>query len=84
MMYEVDRLRELSTNNSTARNPRLPEMFDIVRSLLRQNKQAKKNGYFILIEGSRVDHAGHSNDPGSMAKETIAFDEAVAVVLDHY
>ncbi|GMF65830.1 unnamed protein product [Phytophthora lilii] len=52
-------------------------------NLLRKNEQAKKHGYFIMIEGSRVDHAGHSNDPGTMAKEAIAFDESVAVVLNH-
>ncbi|KAF1793836.1 Alkaline phosphatase, active site [Phytophthora cactorum] len=83
MLYEVDRLRELAGNNSTAREPSLPEMVDIVLSLLRKNEQAKKHGYFVMIEGSRVDHAGHSNDPGTMAKEAIAFDESVAVVLDH-
>ncbi|KAL4152601.1 hypothetical protein PRNP1_009529 [Phytophthora ramorum] len=83
MTYEVDRLRELVDDNSTAREPSLPEMVDIVLSLLRKNEQAKKHGYFIMIEGSRVDHAGHSNDPGTMAKEAIAFDETVAVVLDH-
>ncbi|KAL3673986.1 hypothetical protein V7S43_001671 [Phytophthora oleae] len=83
MSYEVDRLRDLTGNNSTARQPSLPEMVDIVLGLLRKNEQAKKHGYFIMIEGSRVDHAGHSNDPGTMAKEAIAFDETVAVVVDH-
>ncbi|KAG1699769.1 hypothetical protein DVH05_012662 [Phytophthora capsici] len=83
MSYEVDRLRTLAGNDTTAREPSLPEMVDIVLGLLRKNEQAKKHGYFIMIEGSRVDHAGHSNDPGTMAKEAIAFDESVAVVLDH-
>jgi alkaline phosphatase len=83
MSYEVDRLRERASNDTTAREPSLPEMVDIVLGLLRKNEQAKKHGYFIMIEGSRVDHAGHSNDPGTMAKEAIAFDESVAVVLDH-
>ncbi|KUF83682.1 hypothetical protein AM588_10000577 [Phytophthora nicotianae] len=83
MSYEVDRLRELAGNDTTIREPSLPEMVDIVLGLLRKNEQAKKHGYFVMIEGSRVDHAGHSNDPGTMAKEAIAFDETVAVVLDH-
>ncbi|OWZ01457.1 Alkaline phosphatase [Phytophthora megakarya] len=83
MTYEVDRLRQVAGNDTTAREPSLPEMVDIVLDLLRKNEQAKKHGYFVMIEGSRVDHAGHSNDPGTMAKEAIAFDEAVAVVLDH-
>ncbi|KAJ8578780.1 hypothetical protein ON010_g424 [Phytophthora cinnamomi] len=83
MTYEVDRLRELAANDSTAREPSLPEMVEIVLGLLRKNEQAKKHGSFIMIEGSRVDHAGHSNDPGTMAKEAIAFDGTVAVVLNH-
>ncbi|EGZ27666.1 hypothetical protein PHYSODRAFT_476501 [Phytophthora sojae] len=83
MSYEVDRLRELAASNTTSREPSLPEMVDIVLSLLRKNEQAKKHGYFVMIEGSRVDHAGHSNDPGTMAKEAIAFDESVAVVINH-
>ncbi|KAG6611729.1 Alkaline phosphatase [Phytophthora cinnamomi] len=83
MTYEVDRIRNLNANATTAREPSLPEMVDIVLSLLRKNEQAKKHGYFMMIEGSRVDHAGHSNDPGTLAKEAIAFDETVAVVLDH-
>ncbi|KAE8880295.1 hypothetical protein PF005_g29675 [Phytophthora fragariae] len=83
MTYEVDRLRDLATHNTTDREPSLPEMVEIVLGLLRKNEQAKKHGYFVMIEGSRVDHAGHSNDPGTMAKEAIAFDETVAVVLNH-
>ncbi|KAE8968321.1 hypothetical protein PR003_g27762 [Phytophthora rubi] len=83
MSYEVDRLRELASSNTTVREPSLPEMVETVLSLLRNNEQAKKHGYFVMIEGSRVDHAGHSNDPGTMAKEAIAFDESVAVVLNH-
>ncbi|GMF11463.1 unnamed protein product [Phytophthora lilii] len=83
MSYEVDRLREAASNNSTTREPSMPEMVDVVLSLLRKNEQARKNGCFVMIEGSRIDLAGHLNDPGTMAKDAIAFDEAVAVVLDH-
>uniref|UniRef100_A0AAV1T5I3 Alkaline phosphatase n=1 Tax=Peronospora matthiolae TaxID=2874970 RepID=A0AAV1T5I3_9STRA len=83
MSYEVDRLRMKAANNSTAREPSLSEMVEIVLGLLRNNEQVKKHGYFMMIEGSRVDHACHSNDPGTAAKEAIAFDESVAVVLEH-
>ncbi|CAI5733718.1 unnamed protein product [Hyaloperonospora brassicae] len=83
MSFEVDRLRTKATNETTAREPSLPEMTEIILSLLRNNEQAKKHGYFVMIEGSRVDHAGHLHDPGTMAKDAIAFDESVAVVLEH-
>lgn len=83
MTYEVDRAREEAADPSNSqREPSLTEMVDIVLSILKNNPTAQKNGYFVMIEGSRVDHAGHSNDPGTMAKEAIKFDESVAVVLD--
>lgn len=81
MTYEVDRARLQAANQqNTEREPSLPEMVDVVLSILKNNAQAKKNGFFLMIEGSRVDHAGHSNDPGTMAKEAITFDESFAVV----
>lgn len=81
MTYEVDRARLQAANQqNTEREPSLPEMVDVILSILKNNAQAKKNGFFVMIEGSRVDHAGHSNDPGTMAKEAITFDESFAVV----
>ncbi|KAF1315686.1 Alkaline phosphatase, partial [Globisporangium splendens] len=81
MSYEVDRSRVQAANGGqTAREPSLPEMVDTILSILKNNAQAKKNGFFMMIEGSRVDHAGHSNDPGTMAKEAITFDQTFAVV----
>ncbi|TYZ67015.1 hypothetical protein PybrP1_011485 [[Pythium] brassicae (nom. inval.)] len=83
MSYEVDRVREQGGNQqNSAREPSLPEMVDTILSILKNNAQAKKNGFFLMIEGSRVDHAAHSNDPGTMAREAITFDESFAVVND--
>ncbi|TMW63549.1 hypothetical protein Poli38472_002490 [Pythium oligandrum] len=85
MSYEVDRVREQNAtqNGQNDREPSLPEMVDTILSILKNNPVAQKKGFFMLIEGSRVDHAGHSNDPGTMAKEAIAFDETVGVVKDY-
>ncbi|OWZ06984.1 LOW QUALITY PROTEIN: Alkaline phosphatase [Phytophthora megakarya] len=49
MTYKVDRLRELAANDTASREPSLPEMVDIVLSLLRKHEQAKKHGYFLMI-----------------------------------
>ncbi|MHA2233641.1 MAG: alkaline phosphatase, partial [Candidatus Hodarchaeales archaeon] len=35
------------------------------------------DGFFLMVEGGRIDHAGHSNDQVKNALETIAFDQAV-------
>lgn len=42
------------------------------------------NGFFLMIEGGKIDWAGHSNDLATNLKETLNFDEAVAVVLNFY
>ncbi len=37
-------------------------------------------GFFLLIEGGRIDHAGHGNDLARNVGETLAFDEAIKAV----
>jgi alkaline phosphatase len=41
-----------------------------------------EEGFFLMIEGSQVDWAGHNNDPIYMITDFLAFDEAVEVALD--
>ncbi|CAK4578811.1 unnamed protein product [Aphanomyces euteiches] len=74
MSYEVDRIR------GETKEPSLSEMTEHIFAILKNNKRAQKHGFFLMIEGSRVDHAGHSNDAGSMGKEAIEFDNTVGVV----
>lgn len=85
MSYELDRSREEAAagQGKVDREPSLPEMVETILSILKNNPTAQKNGFFMMIEGSRVDHAGHSNDPGTMAREAITFDETVGVVKDY-
>src|SRR2546429_8861756 len=35
-----------------------------------------------MIEGSRIDHAGHANDPAAQVHEVLMHDKAFAAVLD--
>ena len=41
-----------------------------------------KNGFFLMIEGSQIDWAGHANAADTLIDETLDFDEAVGVALD--
>lgn len=40
------------------------------------------DGYFIMIEGARIDHAGHANDIKRDILETVEFSKAVQLVYD--
>ena len=57
--------------------PELVEMVDTALSILRQNK----DGFFLMIEASRVDHAGHANDPAIVAEQLEA-DATMGRVLE--
>jgi hypothetical protein len=38
------------------------------------------DGFFVMIEGGRIDHASHANDLPRAIGETLAFDDTVAMV----
>jgi alkaline phosphatase len=62
-------------------NPTEPSIADMTAKaieLLSQNV----NGFFLMVEGSQVDWAGHNNDPIHMVTDFIAFDDAVKVAVD--
>ncbi len=43
-----------------------------------------KDGFFIMVEGGKIDWACHANDAAAVVKEVLAFDEAVGVALEFY
>jgi alkaline phosphatase len=53
--------------------PSLAEMTSAALEILSRNKA----GFFLMVEGGRIDHAAHNNDAAAMLAETIDFDEAV-------
>lgn len=71
MDYEIDR--------DPAKQPSLAEMTEKTLELL----SADEDGYFVMIEGSRIDHAGHSNDAAAHLHDILAYNEAVAAALKY-
>jgi len=60
------------------REPSLAEMTDRALEILSRDS----DGFFVMIEGSQIDWAGHENNHGWMMDEMADFDEAVGVVMD--
>ncbi|WP_425464216.1 alkaline phosphatase [Paenibacillus lentus] len=58
--------------------PSLAEMTSKALEILSTNE----NGFAIMIEGGRIDHAGHANDFPTMVQEALDFDEAFKVAID--
>ncbi len=72
MAFEVD--RELDSG----REPSLTEM---TRKAI-ENLQGYAGGYFLMVEGGRIDHAHHGGNAYRALTEAIEFSEAVAAADD--
>lgn len=59
--------------------PSIVEMTQRALEVVSQNPK----GFFLMVEGSRIDRAGHSNSPREMIGDLLAFDQAVGVALDY-
>ncbi|MGL5545278.1 MAG: alkaline phosphatase [Cetobacterium sp.] len=59
--------------------PSLAEMTEKAIELLSKDK----DGFFLMVEGSKVDWAGHANNPIAITSEFMAFDKAVGVALEY-
>jgi len=69
MPYEVDGLGDL---------PHLSEMTAVALKILDNDA----DGFFLMVEGGRIDHAGHDNDLLRNVTETIEFAKAVETAIN--
>ncbi|KAJ6021834.1 alkaline phosphatase-like protein [Penicillium herquei] len=74
--YEIDRRSQNDVY------PSLEEMARTALTALSDATRDSEQGFFLMIEGSRIDHAGHANDPAAQVHEVLAFDKAFAAVLE--
>lgn len=70
MDYDIDR--------DPAKQPSIEEMTRKAIEKLSQNPE----GFFLMVEGSKVDWAAHANDPTGMATDFLAFDRACGAALE--
>jgi alkaline phosphatase len=72
MAYDFDRTK------LRPQEPSLAEMTKKAIGILARNRK----GFFLFVEGSKVDWAAHANDPVGVISDLLAFDDALAVALD--
>ena len=77
MEYEYDRINEHAAIDA-ADEPSLAEMVDFAIDKLSTNE----NGYFLHVEGGRVDHAAHAGNAYRMLTDNVAFANAVQTALE--
>ncbi len=57
---------------------------EITESAISFLTKGKDKGFFLMVEGGKIDWACHSNDPATMIKEVIDLDNAVKVAYEFY
>ena len=67
MKYETDR------SEDTAGEPSLAEMTTKAIEVLKKNRK----GYYLMVEGGRIDHAHHAGNAARALADTIALSDAV-------
>ncbi|KAI4599660.1 hypothetical protein KJ359_001396 [Pestalotiopsis sp. 9143b] len=74
--FEVDR------RNMNDVYPSLSEMAKTAIKTLEKATANSDKGFFLMIEGSRIDHAGHINDPAAQVREVLEYDKAFKIVSE--
>lgn len=78
-LFEPDHMRyEHDRSNDPAGEPSLAEMTAAAIALL--SKQP--NGYVLIVEGGRIDHAHHDGNAYRALTDTVAFSDAVRAARD--
>lgn len=72
LAYDLDRAQ------TRASEPTLAEMTSKAIETLKKNDY----GFFLFVEGSKVDWAAHANDPIGMISDILSFDAAVKKAVD--
>jgi alkaline phosphatase len=71
MPYEIDRTEHGGY-----------ELSEIVNSAI--NYLSNDNGFFMMVEGGKIDWAAHENDAATIINEVLAFDKAILQAYNFY
>lgn len=73
MAYELDRVKQ------SLDQPSLSDMTEKALGVLSKNDK----GFFLMVEGGRIDHALHGTNAKRALEDTLAFDAAIQTALDY-
>lgn len=62
--------------------PTLEAMAQTAMQALSDATRNSDKGFFLMVEGSRIDHAGHANDAAAQVHEVLEYDRAFQAVLE--
>ena len=81
-LFADEALRDKETPENHIFEPTSTEMLNFAINRSEQFTYNGCKGFFIMVEGSQVDWAGHANDLNFLKREMEDFDDAVKTALD--
>jgi alkaline phosphatase len=57
---------------------------NLTAAAIKHMQRVSPNGFFMMVEGGNIDHAGHGNDGGTVVREVINFDQSLALAYEFY
>ena len=70
--YEVDRSDDLQS---------APGIVEMTKTAIKFLQKSQEQGFFLLVEGGRIDHAHHKNQALRALEEAVAMDQAIQLAL---
>lgn len=62
---------------------KIPPLAEMARFAVDRLSALPNDGWFLMVEGARIDHCGHANDAAGSIHEQLAFDEALGAMIEH-
>ena len=81
-LFADEALRDIETPQNHSLEPTTSEMLNFALKRSDQFNQNGCKGFFVMVEGSQVDWAGHANNLDYLKREMADFDDAVKTALD--
>ncbi|ULT24603.1 alkaline phosphatase [Sphingobacterium sp. E70] len=60
------------------------KLADITAAAIQSLEQNNKNGFFLMVEGGKIDWACHANDAATTIQEVLDFNSAAELVYEFY
>lgn len=77
-LFEPSHMKYESDRKITDREPSLAQMTEKAIDILDHDQE----GYLLMVESGRIDHAQYNNNTARALEDTLAFDQAIAVALE--
>lgn len=79
-LFNFDHMEFESDRNKTGPNaePSIVEMTEKAIQILRKNP----NGYFLLVEGGKIDHAHHNTNARRALDDFVVFDDSIGKAIE--